>query len=646
MNARSSSLNASSARAVVQVQHAEHAAVVQERHRYRGLHVEPLAHDPEALAIGLAAQAQRLALGRDAPGDPFAERHADLRPQLALDAHRDAHRELAARLVHEHERAALGARHADRDLEHAHEELVGVDRQVVGVDHLVQRLEQVGLALVRGHAEPPEQPRGERRHHLEAALERRREALGERAVLARVDHRVQRRVADQRLRVVRERLLEQRRDAGRQVRQAVEQAQRVGVDDGRDLDGGIRAEQRDQREGLVGGPVDADPLAHQSPLSGASGSIRTVSTTEVVPPSSSPSTSGMRTLRSSRARFAHRHDRERRADPHAARRRERVGLVALPGRVGERRRGRLRLGVDRELLRVIRLGEDRLLHHLLRRRDFPRGGYELLLAHLSHGGLRLAHRWSALAAARARRLAAAARCAMLAAPRLSPRSARITFFEIVDSAWSRPRALGGDRLEHGGAREAEPAMQLLRAVGVGEIALVVLHDERDLVDRARVVLERLAELFEAREVLLGALAPAVHHEHDPVHLVEQLLARRRVLGRARHRDQLDPRAQAADVAELDRKHGVADRRIEARRHLAHLAAVIGAQLAVDALETRALAGAFDAPVHDPRVHLGAPAGDLRHQSFPFLVRIRRAWVAITVGTSLLFISFCRSLSCR
>ena len=87
------------ARAVVQVQHAEHAAVVQERHRHRRLDVEPLAHDPEALAIGLAAQAQRPALGRDAPGDPFAERHADLRPQLALDADRDAHRELAARLV-------------------------------------------------------------------------------------------------------------------------------------------------------------------------------------------------------------------------------------------------------------------------------------------------------------------------------------------------------------------------------------------------------------------------------------------------------------------------------------------------------------------------------------------------------------------
>jgi hypothetical protein len=79
------------ARAVVQVQHAEHAALVQQRHRHRRLDVEPLAHDPEALAVGLAAQAQRAALGGDAARDPVAERHADLRPQLALDADRDAH---------------------------------------------------------------------------------------------------------------------------------------------------------------------------------------------------------------------------------------------------------------------------------------------------------------------------------------------------------------------------------------------------------------------------------------------------------------------------------------------------------------------------------------------------------------------------
>ena len=189
-------------------------------------------------------------------------------------------------------------------------------------------------------------------------------------------------------------------------------------------------------------------------------------------------------------------------------------------------------------------------------------------------------------------------------------------------------------------------MQLLGAVGVGDVALVVLHDERDLVDRTRVVLERLAELLEAREILLGALAAAVDHEYDAVDLIEQLLARRRVLGRARHRDQLDPRAQTADVAELDRQHRVADRGIEARRDVAHLAAVVGAQLAVDALEAGALAGALDTPVHDPRVHLGALVRDLRHQCFPFLLRIRRAWVEITVGTSLLFTSFARSLSWR
>jgi hypothetical protein len=62
------------ARAVVQVQHAEHAAVVQQRHRQRRLDVEPLAHDPEALAIGLAAQPQRAPSAATRPAIPSPKR--------------------------------------------------------------------------------------------------------------------------------------------------------------------------------------------------------------------------------------------------------------------------------------------------------------------------------------------------------------------------------------------------------------------------------------------------------------------------------------------------------------------------------------------------------------------------------------------
>ena len=168
------------ARRVVQVQDAEHAAVVDQRHAQRRLDVEALAHDVEGLAIRLAAQAQRARVGRDPPGDAFADPHADLRPQLGLDPGRHPHAQLARVGVEQHQRAALGPGHAERDLEHAAEQLVGVDRQVVGLDDLVQRLQQLGLAVARAAAVAPEQARDERRHDLHAALgdfgEARREA--------------------------------------------------------------------------------------------------------------------------------------------------------------------------------------------------------------------------------------------------------------------------------------------------------------------------------------------------------------------------------------------------------------------------------------------------------------------------------------
>jgi hypothetical protein len=189
-------------------------------------------------------------------------------------------------------------------------------------------------------------------------------------------------------------------------------------------------------------------------------------------------------------------------------------------------------------------------------------------------------------------------------------------------------------------------VELFDGVAVAQVALVVHHDQRHLVDRARVVLERLLELLEAGEVLLHAAALAVDHEDDAVDLVEELFARRGVFGRAGDGDDLDRGAHAAHFAELDRQHRVTHGRIEARRQLAHLAPVVRAQLAVDALQARALPRAVDAPVDDAGIHFAGFRKNLRHQSFPFLVRMRRAWVEIVVGTSLLFIRFRRSRSWR
>ena len=89
--------------AVVQVQHAEHPALVDQRDAEGALDVEALPHDPEVLAIRLAAQPQGARLGGDLAGDALAQRHPDLAPELRLETRGDPHPQLAARLVQQHQ---------------------------------------------------------------------------------------------------------------------------------------------------------------------------------------------------------------------------------------------------------------------------------------------------------------------------------------------------------------------------------------------------------------------------------------------------------------------------------------------------------------------------------------------------------------
>ena len=272
--ARSSSLKASGARGVVEVQHAEHAALVDERHAERRLDVEPLAHHVEGLLVGLAAQADRPAVGGGAARDPLAEGHADLRPELALDAHGDAHRERAPLGVEEHQRAAVGAGHADRDLEHAREELVGVDGEVHRLDDLVERLEQLGLAVGRGHAVAPEQARRQGRDDLErraprppgsacrrARRRRRRSPRASPARAARRGRSVSR--GSTRSRVAASRSSARAR-GGLEVR----------IVDRRHLEGRVVLEQGDEVEGLLRRPVDGHGAPHQSGPSASGGAER------------------------------------------------------------------------------------------------------------------------------------------------------------------------------------------------------------------------------------------------------------------------------------------------------------------------------------------------------------------------------------
>ena len=111
-------------------------------HRDRDAALEYLKRDPREnlLLIDMA-----LAIGGSAPGDALAEPQSDLGPELAFDADRDPDAQLLALGVERHQRAAVGARHADRDLEHAREQLVRVDRELDRLDHLGQRLQELCL---------------------------------------------------------------------------------------------------------------------------------------------------------------------------------------------------------------------------------------------------------------------------------------------------------------------------------------------------------------------------------------------------------------------------------------------------------------------------------------------------------------------
>jgi hypothetical protein len=100
--------------------------------------------------------------------------------------------------------------------------------------------------------------------------------------------------------------------------------------------------------------------------------------------------------------------------------------------------------------------------------------------------------------------------------------------------------LDRNRLEDRGAPDVEPSMQFLEDVRVRLVALVVLEDERNILQRPTVVAEHLSEFVQAVRVVIDAFPPGVDHHHDPIDLIEKLLSGRCLTGTSRHGDELDP----------------------------------------------------------------------------------------------------------
>ena len=372
-----------------------------------------------------------------APGDALADRHADLRPELGLDSHGHAHAQLAGLWIEQHQRAALGAGHADRDLEHAAEELVGVDREIVGLDDLVERLQQLRLVVGGRRAVAPEQPRDQGRDDLDAARRDLGEAVREVAVVPGVDHGEEPRIVHQGVGVGLHPPPQRLGDLRGERAQTLAQGGGIRVEDRRDLDRRVGQQEGDQLERFLGRSVDADPLPHQPGSS---------STSDVEP-------QGEHEARGAALRVA-----EHEGHAHAAVARARRLADGDDAEVGAQPRARRPLDLTGDLGPGGRVEQRLGLPASRRRAPAPRGARaprgsrppcararrEVLLG---GRGLRLGRcrevllgepRGSGSGGATG---AAPARLGAAPDARLCSRRLRITRFEIVESVWSTPGAL-------------------------------------------------------------------------------------------------------------------------------------------------------------------------------------------------------------
>jgi hypothetical protein len=167
-------------------------------------------------------------------------------------------------------------------------------------------------------------------------------------------------------------------------------------------------------------------------------------------------------------------------------------------------------------------------------------------------------------------------------------------------------------------------VQLLQRVGIGQVALVVLDHQGHVGQGAAVGRQAAAQLGEGRQVLLDAVTLGIDHEDHAIHLVQQLLAGRHLVGAAGNGDDVEPGAYPAKLAQLDRQHFVVDARVEARRDPAQLTPVVAAELAANGLDVGRLTRALGSPVEQACVDLGLLAAELGHQIFPFFCSSRRA----------------------
>ena len=133
------------------VEHADDVVVPDQRHRqHRGQALDVEAADPrEARVEGHVVDRDRLAAGRDPPGDPLAEREADLADLAPVEAVRGGQGQPGPLAVGEVERADLDVHRRGRAVDDRAHQLVPVARQRGQPGDLVEERELVEPAIVR-----------------------------------------------------------------------------------------------------------------------------------------------------------------------------------------------------------------------------------------------------------------------------------------------------------------------------------------------------------------------------------------------------------------------------------------------------------------------------------------------------------------
>src|SRR6266705_3004753 len=198
-----------------------------------------------------------------------------------------------------------------------------------------------------------------------------------------------------------------------------------------------------------------------------------------------------------------------------------------------------------------------------------------------------------------------------------PRAADPLPARVLDEELPLVRGIRGDLLLRGfldGPAGIERRLEVLDRRRVGQIALVVLDDERDLRQVVPVFGHVVVEVLHGFDVGFHALHLAVGDEYDAVHALEDELAARVVIHLARHGVEVEAGLEAADRPQVHREEVEEQGALGLGGQRDHLAPGVGRHLAVDVLQVRRLAAQAGAVIDELAVDLAGRVVNHRHRS--------------------------------